>query len=450
VVLGLACVFALGLVIWIKTHIWERLGRLEHSFATIESEGFLLGLHVRESVVLLNGMLLRYQLSGDASERDSYRATSRRLEQRFSQSGRSLSSRQEQELADKLAQEYRKYTEGTAELLERPIRGVRKESVTQVQQQIEEHAKPVLALADELASVQRSRMKSFFAGSRDALVSLQGLLWLALVLLFALIASVAALSYKALVDPLRLQLTQSQSLVERHEKLASLGALAAGVAHEIRNPLTAIKFRLFSLKKALPGEYHDNEDLGTIASEVNRLERIVKDFLQFARPSEPSMTEMPVPELLEQTVRLLRDELKGRGVELSIKDSSPVVIRADRQQIQQVLINLIQNGAESIPQGGTITLGARAGAAKLADKMQPVVILDVADTGRGIPPEAERRLFDPFYSTKENGTGLGLPIAARIIERHAGLIHYATRPNHGTTFSIVLPAPIHESKGSAH
>jgi signal transduction histidine kinase len=441
--LGLFCFLAVALVVWIKSHIWERLGHLEHSFATIQSESFFLGMHVREAVLRLNSTLLRYQLSGELVEKDNYRAAANALTQRLGSSRERLSTSSEQKIADQLEVAYEQYLEATAGLRERAVRGVRKESVSQIQEQIDEHSRVVLELADQLVATQRSAMGSFFAATHDALNSLQRLLWFAVVLLLSLIGSVAALSYRTIVAPLRLQLSQSQSLVARHEKLASLGALAAGVAHEIRNPLTAIKFRLFSFKKALPVALHDNEDLATIGREVNRLERIVKDFLQFARPSDPILAEIPVGELLEQTQRLLRDELKARGVDLVVSECPLMTIQADRQQIQQVLINLIQNGAESISRNGTVTLAGRQGAAKLLGKMQPAVMIDVADTGRGIPQEAETRLFDPFFSTKENGTGLGLSIAARIVEKHGGFIQYATRPNRGATFSLVLPVNSH-------
>jgi len=114
-------------------------------------------------------------------------------------------------------------------------------------------------------------------------------------------------------------------------------------------------------------------------------------------------------------------------------------IRVDLAQIKQVLINLVQNAADSLTQGGTVTLRARADRRNLPPGETSVVILEVADTGAGIPPEVEKRLFDPFFTTKETGTGLGLPIAARIVQKHGGALQYQTQVNHGSTFGIVLP-----------
>jgi signal transduction histidine kinase len=111
----------------------------------------------------------------------------------------------------------------------------------------------------------------------------------------------------------------------------------------------------------------------------------------------------------------------------------------DPHQIEQVLINLIQNAVESMERGGTITLRARSGTARLQGRTRPVVMLEVSDTGKGIPPEVQKRMFDPFFTTKEEGTGLGLAIAARIVEKHGGALECRSEMNRGTTFAILLP-----------
>ena len=243
-----------------------------------------------------------------------------------------------------------------------------------------------------------------------------------------------------MIEPLRYQLTESQAIIARQEKLASLGVLAAGVAHEIRNPLTAIKFRLYSLKKSLPDA--DNEDVLVIANEINRLERIVKDFLQFARPSEPELVAVPPQRILQEVHDLLKPQMEKAAIELKLEPSEAAWVRADTHQIKEVLINLIQNSADSIGRKGAITL-------RVHDEDSSVV-LEVADTGKGIPVEVQKRLFDPFFTTKEGGTGLGLPIAARIVEKHGGELRYQTQLNRGTTFAIVLPqADKHEPQNSA-
>ena len=126
-------------------------------------------------------------------------------------------------------------------------------------------------------------------------------------------------------------------------------------------------------------------------------------------------------------------------------------LRADKQQMEQVLINLVQNAADSIGNQGTVTLRVKQGAARLGGRSSPAVLLEVEDTGKGIAPDVQARLFDPFFSTKETGTGLGLPIAERIVEKHGGRLQYQTQSGRGTTFQVVLPhASDHASKDPAH
>jgi signal transduction histidine kinase len=263
------------------------------------------------------------------------------------------------------------------------------------------------------------------------------------------------LAVLAVVEPMRARLTRSQLATERHEKLASLGVLAAGVAHEIRNPLTAIKCRLFSLKKDFGPALAGSEDFATLNREMDRLERIVRAFLDFARPPEPRIAALPAQAALDHVRKVLSPEFVKRNVSLELEVDDKLTLAADRQQLEQVLINLAQNAADSMPGGGKVLLRARGGVAEMGrQQRRAVVMLDVIDHGQGISPETQRRLFDPFFTTKEGGTGLGLAIASRIIERNGGLLQFSTRQHSGTTFTIVLPQASlqaeHESPHSAN
>jgi signal transduction histidine kinase len=259
-------------------------------------------------------------------------------------------------------------------------------------------------------------------------------------LLFLFGAALAIVAYRELIAPLRVKLVESQSLAERNEKLAALGMLAAGVAHEIRNPLTAIKAALFLQQKQFRPGTPEAADSELVQREILRLERIVNDFLQFARPGEPVLTIVPADQLLREVRLLFAAELAAADIQMVVEAQTAARVPADLGQIKQVLINLVKNARESIGRGGTITLRSRRDRRTLADRETDVVILEVADTGGGIPPEIGKRLFDPFFSTKENGTGLGLSIAARIVERHGGALQYQSRAGYGTTFGVVLPA----------
>jgi signal transduction histidine kinase len=263
---------------------------------------------------------------------------------------------------------------------------------------------------------------------------------LGLLCLFSL--AIAVVAYREMIMPLRVKLVESQTLLERQEKLASLGTLAAGVAHEIRNPLTAIKAALFIQKKKFPSHSPERDNVEVTEREILRLERIVNNFLQFARPAEPELTTFPADLLLFELQHFLAPQLGKNHIQLKLEPSEPLRIRVDAGQFRQVLINLIQNAADSIGRDGTVTLRARPDRKRLANGETPVVILEVTDTGKGIPPDVEKRLFDPFFTTKESGTGLGLSIAARIVQQHGGQLQYQTQVNQGTTFGIILPRVI--------
>ncbi len=246
--------------------------------------------------------------------------------------------------------------------------------------------------------------------------------------------------HREMIAPLQRRLVETHAVLARQEKLAALGVLAAGVAHEIRNPLTAIKARLFSQRKRLdPGspELHDAE---LINGEINRLEQIVKNFLLFARPAEPHREEVEVGEFLEQVRELVLLELEPRGTELRVE--SPAGLRAalDPAQLRQVMLNLIRNAAESLGHGGVVTLRARETFLPFAQRRTPAVALEVEDNGPGIPPDVQQRLFDPFFTTKESGTGSGLAIAERITEKHGGTLQFRALSPQGAIFSVILPA----------
>jgi signal transduction histidine kinase len=188
------------------------------------------------------------------------------------------------------------------------------------------------------------------------------------------------------------------------------------------------------------------EDAAIIDHEIDRLERIVGDFLLFARPGDPHLAAVAPHALLCEVCELLAPELAKNEVALVVESRAEVpTLRADPHQLEQVLINLVRNAAESIGQKGRITLRTRQDHLPLQGRPQEVVVLEVQDTGTGIPADVQERLFDPFFTTKAAGTGLGLSIAMRILERHGGTLQFQTVPGRGTTFGVVLPVPSAES-----
>ena len=265
--------------------------------------------------------------------------------------------------------------------------------------------------------------------------------WALMMVAAALAAAIMVLFHlrRMIVIPLRQKLIENNTAIEHQKKLTHFARLATGLAHEIRNPLTAINVRLHSLKKNLTENSSEQEDALVIGHEIQRLERIVQEFLQFARPAEPKLLTVSADSLLAKVQSLFGPQLEKNSIRLTVESVPDVWVRVDPHQIQQVLINLIQNAAESMERDGAITLRVRRDAARLTGRTRPVVIVEVSDTGKGIPPEVQKRMFDPFFTTKEEGTGLGLAIASRIVETHGGTLECRSEVNRGTTFTIVLP-----------
>lgn len=430
---------AVGLVVWMELGTWRQVRRLEQTFTETRPASFLLGVRLREGVERLSAALLLYELSSDDTVRARFEAMAGDLVERLGRPTATLLTVEERELVGQARAGLEQFLNTARPMLEKGVRGIRKGTARQLHLEIQAAAVPVLAVADRLVTAQEAASQEFFAASRASLTALRRWLVLSLLLVVALMTAVTFMIHRALVTPLQVRLSESEAVIARQERLVSLGTLAAGVAHEIRNPLTAIKFRLFSLKQSLPGDLSDQEDVTVIQDEIQRLERIVKEFLQFARPADPVFARVMVAELLASVSDLLRAELERRGLRLELVPAEPLNLRADRRQLQQVLINLVLNAAEASERGGSVLLAARPAEAVLAGRMQPVSLLEVSDSGRGVPGGMEQQIFDPFFSTKEGGTGLGLPIAARIVEKHGGQLQFSARLPRGTTFSVVLP-----------
>lgn len=236
----------------------------------------------------------------------------------------------------------------------------------------------------------------------------------------------------------RAELEESHENLRQTEKLALVGKLAAGVAHSFRNPLTGLKLRMFSLTKGMDLTPRQQEDLAAVNDAVRHMETIATNFLEFSRRPRLSMADVNISDVVDGTLSLLKPRLESFQVrvELHRPDRMPLV-DADAEQLREALANIIVNACEAMGVGGTLTITEETG------RLEPlghVVVLRISDTGPGISPDMEDVVFQPFISTKAEGTGLGLPISKRIFEEHGGWLHLHSAPGRGATFAAVLPA----------
>ncbi len=245
------------------------------------------------------------------------------------------------------------------------------------------------------------------------------------------------LGYVLLVRDITRSRKQAEENVES-EKLNALTLLAAGVAHEIGNPLNSMDIHLQllerKLKKLPTGEHKDlAKHLSTAQSEIRRLDTILKQFLQAIRPTQPHRDQLNIHDLLKDTLELLEPELEERGVQVSLDLSEHMpVLPMDGTQIKQALYNLLKNAFQSLPaDGGLIDINSHCSDYDIE--------VTIRDHGSGISPEVMGSIFEPYHSTKESGTGLGLMIVRRIIREHGGEIELESKEGEGTTVTISLP-----------
>jgi signal transduction histidine kinase len=220
--------------------------------------------------------------------------------------------------------------------------------------------------------------------------------------------------------------------------MAALGQLSAGIAHEIRNPLTSIKIFIQSLEKEMDLDGDQKEDFRIITKEIDRINENITRFLNFARPEEPSFQMINIGVLLKDTLNLLAPKLKnsGIGLNISVPNEHPPV-EGDPKQLSQVFLNLLINAIESMPEGGTLTISSAVQVNP--ESRREVFQIIIKDTGHGIPEKDRPYLFDPFFTTKARGTGLGLSIVYSIIEKHDGRVEVESELGKGSSFVLSLP-----------
>jgi signal transduction histidine kinase len=252
------------------------------------------------------------------------------------------------------------------------------------------------------------------------------------------------------------QTKRLQAEIIRMDRMASLGVLASGIAHEIRNPLAGIKAMAQTLQEELETEDTKNEYIERIVRQVNRLDELLKSFFSYARPQRPNPVRSKIPDIVREVLPLFRRKIKDNNIIVKeVYSRSLKEIFVDFHQIEQVFFNLIINAIDAMKEGGTLTIRAR-----LPEETQPIIDrrqripklfsdiyneITISDTGVGMDNETMNNMYNPFFTTKPNGTGLGLSIVYQIILEHGGQITVDSELDKGTTFRILLPVYINEN-----
>lgn len=238
-------------------------------------------------------------------------------------------------------------------------------------------------------------------------------------------------------------LMESQEHLVASEKLAALGTMAAGMAHEIKNPLVALR----TFTQILPLKWDDSEFrskfLAIVPAEIEKINKIAESLLKFGRPSKPEFKRININITLEEILELLENQFKKNNIRITTKFTPETFINGDSGQLSQAFLNIILNAVQAMPSGGEIIVKSDIGEVlklgQIQTKPSPTVFVEITDNGPGIPEENLKNLFDPFYTTKVSGTGMGLAITLRIIEEHGGSIKVRSVVGKGTTFLILLP-----------
>jgi signal transduction histidine kinase len=233
------------------------------------------------------------------------------------------------------------------------------------------------------------------------------------------------------------ELEKSREHLLQSEKLALVGKLAAGTSHSIRNPLTSVKMRLFSLNRSLKLDSNQKEDFDVISEEINHIDTIVQNFLEFSRPPRLKLQHISPSDIVDQAIQLLQHRLESYEVFIKIQRKEPLpLVQADPEQLKEVLVNIIVNACEAMGQGGSIVIYEEVDIEK--EKLRSAMIR-ISDNGPGVPDAIQSKILEPFFTTKEDGTGLGLSIANRIVQEHGGRLDIQSKEGNGSTFIISIP-----------
>lgn len=384
-----------------------------------------------------------------------------------------VKSRQHEQAVKGIASEYAKYIALKDQVIKHYKNGER-EAGAKLHQKARVHFFKVLTLCEQYKNLHGRRIEILREESKDRAAKLRLVVGTAMVAVIALAVLLIWVLFRQILGPVRRlalevpreedaknsknevmtlsrgvhglikdidqthsELEKSREHLLQTEKMALVGKLAAGTAHSVRNPLTSVKMRLFSLSRTLYLSPAQQEDFNVISEEIGHVDTIVQNFLEFSRPPKLKIQNVSLSEVVDLTLQLLKHRLESYDVRVELNRKKPLPeIPADPEQLKEVLVNLIENACEAMGEGGRILIQEEE---TYVSPLGRAAVVRLTDTGQGIPDSALDKVFEPFFTTKEEGSGLGLSIAVRIVEEHGGWLDVSSTEGEGTTFVLVLP-----------
>lgn len=420
------------------------------------------------------GFVSYYFLEGDPSWLKRLEKYRHRFRKRLSQAKKRTDSEQEKKALETIEAEYNRYVTTKDKVIHHYKAGARKSGAA-LHEEVRQHFFRILELTEEFKNQQLQKIQNARQKNQDQAAHLRIIAWsavfavlllgvlLALVLTTQILVPVRKLALKAdrekktshtpvdevaalsqglndlieNIDHSQSELEKSQEVLLHAEKLTLVGKLAAETAHSIRNPLTSVKMRLFSLARRLELPPNQKEDLNVITEEINHIDTIVENFLEFSRPPKLRKQYISPSDIIDLAIKLLRQRLETCRVQVKMerKDLLPP-IKADPEQFKEALLNILLNACEAMQDGGFIVI---------SEKIEPniqhgeSIVIRISDNGPGIAKSIQNVIFQPFFTTKDDGTGLGLSIAVQIIKQHGGSLTLISEKNEGAVFVISIP-----------
>ncbi len=404
---------------------------------------------------------------------------------------------EQKEAINRIEAEYNKYIATKDQVIEYYKAGER-EAGAKLHKQVRDYFFKILDLCEKYKNIQTDKILQARKESNDQAIRLRIIAGIAMLTVFSLAVFFAFVIVNHILGPIRrltqeaegedgerhlseneikalsqsvrgliknagqthIELERSREHLLQSEKMALVGKLAASTAHSIRNPLTSVKMRLFSLSRSLDLSDTQKEDFDVISEEIRHIDTIVQNFLEFSRPPKLKMQQISPSVVVDMAIQLLEHRLKSYDVNVKvIRNNMLPEIDVDPEQLKEVLVNLIVNACEAMEKWDASSVSERPilwydqknpppreeRGIIIQEESNPsekIVIIKVSDNGPGFPESIKKKIFEPFFTTKDEGTGLGLSIASRIIEEHHGWMDVTSKEDEGTIFSINLPFSI--------